>query len=110
MEAILVPLIVFSCIFGVFYLFISTRNKERMALIESGQSAELFTNADGIKFTGLKIGILMVGVALGILLGNMLVHAGVLEDQVAFPSMVFLFGGLALIVSHLVIDRMRKKS
>ncbi len=110
MEAILVPLIVFSCIFGVFYLFISTRNKERMALIESGQSAELFTNADGNKFTGLKIGILMVGVALGILLGNMLVHAGVLEDQVAFPSMVFLFGGLALIVSHLVIDRMRIKN
>jgi len=81
-----------------------------MALIESGQSAEILTNPDGNKFTGLKIGILMVGVALGILLGNMLAHAGVLGEEVAFPSMVFLFGGIALIVSHVVIDRMRKKN
>ena len=37
MEALIV-FIVFSITFGVFYLFISARNKERLALIEKGAS------------------------------------------------------------------------
>ena len=78
-----------------------------MALIESGQNAELFKN-EGNKYSGLKIGILLVGVSLGILLANILEAQGILDRRVAFPSMIFLFAGLSLIVSHIVIDK--KKS
>ncbi len=39
---ILIPLSLFLAIFGIFYLFVSTRNKERLALIEKGVDASIF--------------------------------------------------------------------
>lgn len=80
-----------------------------MALIESGQSADMLNREEGNRFIGLKIGIVMVGVALGILCGNLFTNADLLTERVAFPSMVFLFGGLALVVSYAVIERIKKK-
>lgn len=35
-EEILIPLIIFSTIFGVSYVYLTTQNKERLALIERG--------------------------------------------------------------------------
>ncbi len=98
-EAILIPLIVFSSIFGIFYVWISTRNKERMALIEKGADASLFaTKKRSLRFTNLtlKIGMLAVGIGTGILIGSLLSSYTLLEEEVAFPSMIFLFGGLFL--------------
>ena len=34
--------VIFGSIFGVFYLYFSTRNKERLALIEKGADASIF--------------------------------------------------------------------
>jgi hypothetical protein len=34
--------VIFGSIFGVFYLYLSTRNKERLALIEKGADASIF--------------------------------------------------------------------
>ena len=36
MEAAIVFMFLFAVVFGIFYLFYSTRNKERLALIEKG--------------------------------------------------------------------------
>ena len=96
-EAILIPLIVFSSIFGIFYVWISTRNKERMALIEKGADASLFATKKR-SFTGitLKIGMLAIGIGTGILIGSLLSSYTLLDEEVAFPSMIFLFGGLFL--------------
>ena len=33
---VIVPVVIFLVIFGIFYLYYSSRNKERMALIEKG--------------------------------------------------------------------------
>ena len=71
-----------------------------MALIEKDQSAELFNKENKGANWGLKIGIMAIGVSLGILLGNVLATAGIVEEQVAFPSMIFMFGGAGLIVSY----------
>ena len=35
-EEILIPLSLFAAIFGMVYLYYTTRNKERLALIEKG--------------------------------------------------------------------------
>jgi hypothetical protein len=37
--------VVFGSIFEVFYLFFSTRNKERLALIEKGADASIFMSS-----------------------------------------------------------------
>jgi len=97
-EAILIPLIVFSSIFGIFYVWISTRNKERMALIEKGADASLFaTKRRNFTNLTLKFGMLAVGIGTGILIGSLLSTYTALDEEVAFPSMIFLFGGLFLV-------------
>ena len=45
-ELIIIP-IIFGAIFGVFYLYFSTRNKERLALIEKGADASIFMKGKG---------------------------------------------------------------
>lgn len=41
-EVIILP-IIFGVIFGIYYLYISARNRERLALIEKGAEASIFT-------------------------------------------------------------------
>jgi len=109
MEAIIVPFIVFSCTFGIVFVFLTTRNKERLALIEKGQNADLFNNSGKNQRWPLKLGILSIGVAAGIITGNMLSGAGMLEEEVAFPFSIFLFAGIALVVSYLVNAKLDEK-
>ena len=95
---LLTVLIVFSSIFGIIYVWISTRNKERMAMIEKGADASLFaTKKRSFTNITLKIGMLAVGIGLGVLAGSLLANYTMLRPQVAFPSMIFLFGGLFLV-------------
>jgi hypothetical protein len=105
MEEVLIPLIVFASIFGIFYVFITTRNKERMALIEKGADASLFaTKKKHFYNLTLKFGMLAVGIGIGILVASLLSDYTTLGEEVAFPSMIFLFGGLFL-VGNAIIER-----
>lgn len=103
MEAVLIPLIVFASIFGVFYVFLSTRNKERLALIEKGADASLFESKKTHRSNlTLKFGMLAVGIGVGILIASLLESYTVLDEEVAYPSMIFLFGGIFLIGNALI--------
>jgi len=42
-EGIVIPASLFLTIFGIVYLYFSTRNKERLALIEKGADASNFS-------------------------------------------------------------------
>ena len=102
-ESILIPLIIFSSIFGIFFVWISTRNKERMALIEKGADATLFaTKKKNYMNLTLKFGMLAVGIGTGILMGSIISSYTMLDEEVAFPSMIFLFGGLFLVGNALI--------
>jgi hypothetical protein len=111
MGALIGFIALFATVFGIFYVFYITRNKERLALIEKGADASLFnTGKDGSKslfnwnrFT-LKIGIFFMGIALGIIAGAILSYNGVLYEGASYPSMIFFFGGLSLVIYYL-IDR-----
>jgi hypothetical protein len=107
MEGLLGFIAFFATVFGIFYIFLSTRNKERLALIEKGAEASLFNtgkekvfNWSWSKFT-LKIGMLAIGIGLGIIAGAALTASQVFEEEVAFSSMIFLFGGTSLVVFYL---------
>ena len=100
---ILIPLIVFASLFAVIYVFLNTRNKERMALIEKGADASLFaTKKKSFRNITMKIGMLAVGIGVGILMGSILDSYTVLDEEVAFPSMIFLFGGLFLVGNAMI--------
>jgi ABC-type cobalamin transport system permease subunit len=58
------------------------------------------------KFT-LKVGMLFMGVALGIIIAAIMSNAGVLDEDANYPSMIFFFGGLSLVLYY-IIDRKSK--
>ena len=49
-EEILIPITMFAAIFGIVYLYFSTRNKERLALIEKGADASIFVKGKFLRF------------------------------------------------------------
>jgi hypothetical protein len=105
----------FATVFGIMYVFYTTRNKERMALIEKGADASLFNtgkedkksfNWSWSKFT-LKAGMLFMGISVGIIAGAILSNMGFLDEDAMYPAMIFFFGGLSLVLFY-VIDRNTK--
>ncbi len=100
---ILVPLAFFALVFGSLYVHLTTRNKERLALIEKGASPELFKlkNDPNAGYSTFKSGLFLIGIALGIVAGYFLTQSG-MEEEPAYFSMIFLFGGIGLVISFLL--------
>ena len=103
---LLVSLSAFATIFGIVYVFLITRYRERMSMLEKGINPSSFNPKPGTSYT-LKLGMLSVGIALGILAGNLLHRTDMLERAPSYFAMIFLFGGLSLIVNF-IIDRKLK--
>ena len=71
-------------------------------MIEKGADASMFTRKRKYYAMTLKIGMLLIGVALGILVGSIIDQYTLLEEEVGYFSMIFLFGGLALVTNALM--------
>ncbi len=100
-EDIIIPVSFFAFIFAMLYVYWTTRNKERMALIEKGADPSLFkTKNHSNNFFTLKTGLFFVGIALGVLFGNILDMSTALDSGTAYVSMIFLFGGSGLIAGY----------
>jgi len=104
----LVSLAAFATIFGIIYLFVITRYRERMSMLEKGVDPSTFASKDRFASNTLKFGMLSVGISLGILMANMLYKNVPIEKAPAYFAMTFLFGGLSLILNF-IIDRKLKR-
>jgi hypothetical protein len=101
---VLVPIAAFALVFGCFYLYLTTRHKQRLALIEKGADASIFgmaSNGKSGKYWTMRTGLFFIGIGAGVLMGNVLANAGLL-DPVAYISMIFIFGGLGLLLFHVI--------
>lgn len=108
LQPILVTAIIFGFTYAVIYLFI--RKKERLALLEKGVDAKIFLSPKKVQtFSSLKIGLLLIGAAIGLFMGDVFYSTGILtNDNVSYFSMLFLFGGLALVIGHFIEKNERK--
>ena len=100
-EIIIVP-VLFLSIFGIFYLFFSTRNKERLALIEKGVDANVFVSKSQSsmfiwKINILNLACLMIGIGAGILSALFIENIFQINDGPIYPGLIFLFAGLGLL-------------
>ncbi len=99
----IVPIVAILSTFGssafVIYTFLKTRNRERMALIESGQDASIFKESDRIH-TNLKWGYLAIAVGIALFIGHFLEEFTTMDDGAGYFSMIFLLGGLAFILYY----------
>lgn len=110
MEEILVPLAFFGVVFGIVYLFLSTRHKERLALIEKGADASIFEYGKGAsrKFVVLNIALLAIGIGLGIVFGGILTHSFHVDEDIAMPGSIFLMAGSGLLASFFLTKKIEE--
>ena len=93
----LVVVLVLATVFGIFYLYFTTRNRERMALIEQGMDPNL-ANSD----FWVIVALIGAGMAGGLILGD-LIPGGY------GPLVGFIVAGLNVVVYHSVKAARRRK-
>lgn len=107
----------FIIIFGVFYLHFSTRNKERLALIEKGAEATIFFSAKTKKSSSvpiwkillLNVSVLLIGVGAGVFIGAILEAYTVIDEEVGYTGSIFLMAGLGLFVGFTLSKKLVEK-
>ena len=114
MEEILIPISFFGAVFGIVYLYLSTRNKERLALIEKGADASIFmgnkSNRSPMwKVLLLNLALLLMAIGLGIFIASFLVYSLGVVDDVAYPGTIFLMAGLGLFVGFTMTKNLDKE-
>lgn len=120
MEVAVIFIALFASAFGIFYIHLVTRNKERMALIDQGASPELFktkrdprerrSGSNSVKFT-LKFGLFLTGIGLGFLVSVFIEPMFTKEIwPLAVTGVVFIFGGIGLVVGYFLGLRIDKQA
>ncbi len=109
-SEILIPLIIFSSIFGISFVYLTTRNKERLALIEKGADAKLFKSGRRVGFSEaiLNSALLAIGIGIGILVGSLFEQNG-MESEVAYPASIFIFAGVGLLTGFFMNRKLAQK-
>lgn len=92
----------FSTISFLAKTFFTARHKERMALIESGRDMTVFKPKKRQTNRALKFGLLFFGIGAGILTGSIIEAIFGLEEPLGIFSMMFMFGGVALVLYYIL--------
>lgn len=112
-EVIILP-VIFGVVFAIAYLHYSTRNKERLALIEKGADASIFVRGkrDSVsqvwKIIILNIALLLIGIGVAIFIASLLINFG-LDEEVAYPGTILTLAGIGLLVGFTLTKRMEKE-
>jgi hypothetical protein len=105
--AVMIPIIVSL---GAFVMVVYLRRyekEERLKMIEHGMDPHV--DRQKRRGGGLKFALVAVGVGLGLVVGNIFDAAGILDEDVAYFSMSFLFGGLGLLGGYLIETKQIKE-
>src|SRR4051812_478666 len=95
---------------GLFITIIYIRrfqNLERMAIIDKGLAPDIFKKESSSAGT-LRAALLLMGAGTGLLFGYFLDRAWDMEE-VAYFSMLFIFGGLGLGIAYIIEERKQAK-
>ncbi|MDN5203710.1 hypothetical protein QQ008_20135 [Fulvivirgaceae bacterium BMA10] len=129
MAETLIIITILLVIFGIAYYYLTTRNKERMALIQAGASPKIFkSGTNNALYILFVLGMLAIGIAIGTGFGFILERFLISMDsrgpffrdqnqfgnqgnrEGAYVVTIFLFGGLSLITSFFMIRKWTKKN
>lgn len=107
---VLIPIIAvggfFASVITFIYMYFKSRHQQRMALIDSGQSADIFTeNKLSDKANSLKTGMFLTGGALGFFVGSIIEQYSRMNEGTAFIPLALIGGGLGLILFYNVISK-----
>lgn len=114
MEALIV-FIIFGSIFAIAYLYFSTRNKERLALIEKGADASIFVKgkrehtAPIWKVLILNLALLLMGIGLGTFIASLLDTYSTLDNDAIYPAIIFFMAGIGLFIGFHMTKNLDKE-
>lgn len=104
----------FSVIFGIAYLYYSTRNRERLALIDKGMDASVF--AKGRERTQpiwkvliVNMALLLMGIGSGVMIGGLLAEVAGVNWDIAMPGSIFLMAGTGLFIGFFITRKMDRE-
>ena len=111
-ELVIVP-VIFGVIFGIFYLFISSRHKERLALIDKGADASIFYGRNSRvtpmwKVIVINLALLLMGIGVGIFIAAVLHQSLGVNQDVAYPGTIFLMSGIGLFSGFYFTKKLNK--
>lgn len=114
LAGILVPLSFFLMIFGIIYLIYSTRNRERLALIEKGVDSSIFFQGREKavamwKIVVVNLAFLLIGCGVGIFLALLITTYTSLEDGAVYPSIIFIMAGVGLLTGFRTAKDLEKE-
>ena len=106
-------IIIFVCLFlvffGIAYLHYSTRNKERLALIEKGMDAGIFKQSRETppvwKVLVLNIALLLMGIGVGILVALFIQESLGFYNDALYPGLIFLMAGTGLMTGFFMTKK-----
>lgn len=107
--AVFIPIVF---IIAVAFLIIYLRryeNEERMSMIEKGMDPASMKKIGRGPSIALRFALLLVGAGTGLLFGYLL-DSSTNMQEVAYFSMIFIFGGLGLGASYLIQERKEKEA
>jgi hypothetical protein len=109
----LIPISLFIAIFGIFYLYLSTRNKERLAMIEKGVDAGIFSqHGQNAIPTGriiiLNLALLLIGIGIGVFIALLLSTYTALRQDAIYPATIFTMAGIGLFVGFYMTKNLEK--
>lgn len=99
-----------STVFGIIYINVTARHKERMALIEHGKTAAIFRSSAGDSFqkksrlNALKYGLIVFGLGIGLIMGFVLSKMG-MPEELSVLAMMLICGGLGLMLYYRLTEK-----
>lgn len=110
LTEILVPISVFAAIFGIIFVIVTARNRERMAMIEKGVNPQDFMNKSKPSVYGLlKWALLLVGLGFGLFIGSLLETYTDIPEEPAYFAATLFFGGLGLLAAFMISKKATDK-
>jgi hypothetical protein len=103
----MIPIIISIGAFITIIYIRKFQNLERMSIIEKGLDPGIFKR-ESATAPSLRWALLMIGAGVGLLLGYFLDRAWDMEE-VAYFSMIFIFGGIGLGLAYIVDEKKMKK-
>lgn len=113
-EVIFNILIIFGTLFGIVYVAISSRTRVRLALIEKGADASIFTSGPANKSNIFSIilvnlALLLFSIGIGIFIGAILHQSFNIEEGVAYTGTIFTVAGIGLFAGYRISSKIGSK-
>ncbi|WP_430906581.1 DUF6249 domain-containing protein [Maribacter sp. 2-571] len=104
----IVLIVLFAAAGYTIYTFIKASHLERMAKIEKG--IDTASSPNSAQYLILKLGMFMVGIAIGLLSAHFVEKTFQIDEVVFYPSFMLLFGGIGLIASFFWSKKLQRNN